>query len=199
MEAASKGQISGAVLVDLSAAFDLVPHDLLLKKLEIYGFKESYTEILKSYLSERSQAVWIDHCMSEYLPVDVGVPQGSILGPLMFLIYINDLSSILDCDASQYADDTTLSSSDYTITSVSANLSRSCDKLSNWMCQNRFKLNSDKTHVLTLGTDKKLANPQNRVNVIMDGVQLKESDIGSKYLLGCQMQANMKWNIQYSN
>ena len=125
VEAANKGQISGAVLLDLSAAFDLVPHDLLLKKLEIYGFKESYTEILKSYLSERSQAVWIDHCMSEYLPVDVGVPQGSILGPLMFLIYINDLSSILDCDASQYADDTTLSSSDYTITSVSANLSRS--------------------------------------------------------------------------
>ena len=78
VEAASKGHISGAVLVDLRVAFDLVPHELLLKKLEIYGFRRNYIEILKSYLSEGSQAVWIDHHMSDFIPVDVGVPQGSI-------------------------------------------------------------------------------------------------------------------------
>ena len=108
----------------------------------------------------------------------MGVPQGSILGPLLFLIFINDLSFILDCDASQYADDTTISSSHKNIDEVSENLSRNCGKISQWMSENSFKLNADKTHVLTLGTDKKLANTENRVKVIMDGITLQET--------GCQ-------------
>ena len=79
-------QVSGVVLLDLSAAFDLVDSNLLIKKLEIYGIDKGGLEWIHSYLTERYQSVWVDHVFSDFLQSDVGVPQGSILGPLMFLI-----------------------------------------------------------------------------------------------------------------
>ena len=82
--AASKGQISGVILVDLSAAFDLVCPSLLIKKLQIYGFKEDITTWITSYLTDRYQSVWIDHVFSDFLENSIGVPQGSNLGPLFF-------------------------------------------------------------------------------------------------------------------
>ena len=86
IQAASDGQVCGAVLLDLSAAFDLVPPDILLKKLEIYGIGRDYLAWIRSYLSNRQQAVWIDSVMSDFLTCDVGVPQGSNLGPLFFML-----------------------------------------------------------------------------------------------------------------
>ena len=90
VQAAVQGQVSGAVLLDLSAAFDLVPPDILLKKLKIYGLQEDFLSWIESYLTNRYQAVWIDHTSSEFLPLEVGVPQGSNLGPLFFLLFVND-------------------------------------------------------------------------------------------------------------
>ena len=91
VKASSKSQVSGVVLVDLSAAFDLVSPDLLIKKLKIYGFEDDLINWISSYLTDRFQAVWIDHVFSSFLPNDIGVPQGSNLGPLFFLIFFNDL------------------------------------------------------------------------------------------------------------
>ena len=105
VQAAVQGQVSGAVLLDLSAAFDLVSPDILLKKLEMYGLDRSFLAWIECYLTSRYQGVWIDHTMSDYLPCDIGVPQGSNLGPLFFLLFVNDLPFILDCDMDQYADD----------------------------------------------------------------------------------------------
>ena len=76
------GNLNGVVLIDLSAAFDLVDHDILLQKLKIYGLQADIVQLIESYLSERQQAVWIDNTLSEFLPVNVEVPQGSILGSL---------------------------------------------------------------------------------------------------------------------
>ena len=194
--AASQGQVSGSVLLDLSAAFDLVPPSILLKKLEIYGLEPDYLCWIQSYLTGRQQCVWIDHRASSFLHCEVGVPQGSNLGPLFFLLFVNDLSFNLECDMEQYADDSTLSATGSTIEEINDKLTYNCQIVSKWMESNQLKLNADKTHILTLGTDRRLQIPGNKVTVVMDGVTLEESAEKVETLLGCQIQANLKWHLQ---
>ena len=112
--------------MDLSAAFDLVSHEILMRKLKIYGVQNCYLQWIEDYMIGRQQTVWIDHCFSPFLPCEVGVPQGSILGPLIFLTFINDLSFIMESDIEQYADDTTLSASSESVQEVSQLLTENC-------------------------------------------------------------------------
>ena len=90
VKAADEGKLSGAVLIDLSSAFDLVCPEILIKKLKIYGFQQDILSWLRSYLTDRYQAVLIDHTFSSYLPCHFGVPQGSIGGPLLWLCFTCD-------------------------------------------------------------------------------------------------------------
>ena len=89
------GQLTGACLLDMSSAFDVVNHGLLLEKLAYYGFSEQIIMWIKSYLSGRRQCVSIGGCLSKFLDVDSGVPQGSILGPLLYTIFTNELPEVL--------------------------------------------------------------------------------------------------------
>jgi ribonuclease P/MRP protein subunit RPP40 len=180
------------VLLDLSAAFDLVPPDTLVKKLEIYGLDSDFLAWIESYLSDRHQAVWIDHVMSDFLPCDVGVPQGSNLGPLFFMLYVNDLPFVLTCAIDQYADDSTLHATGKTITEINEALETNCEVVSNWMAENMLKLNADKTHILTLGTRERLAMPGNKVTVSMDDIVLEEDPQQRETLLGIIVDANLK-------
>ena len=94
------GELAGVCFLDMSAAFDIVDHPLLIKKLELYGFESSMVMWITSYLTDRSQCVSIDGCLSRLLTVRHGVPQGSILGPLLYTIFTNELPEIIHTDTS---------------------------------------------------------------------------------------------------
>ena len=102
----SDGKLVGLVLLDLQKAFDCVDHGILLDKLGKMGVAS--VDWFRSYLSDRRQCVMVDGVLSEFRAVSCGVPQGSILGPILFLCYVNDMSISLRCHLSLYADDSTL-------------------------------------------------------------------------------------------
>ena len=95
VEAVEEDKITAVVLLDMSAAFDLVDKNILIEKLKLYGLEESSSKWMESYLSERSQQVYLDGEMSESLPVNIGVPQGSILGPILYCLLVNDLPELV--------------------------------------------------------------------------------------------------------
>ena len=193
VKSAASGQVSGVVLIDLSAAFDLVDPELLIKKLKIYGLDGCFLTWIDSYLRDRHQAVWIDHVFSDFVSNSIGVPQGSNLGPLFFLIYYSDLLYLLDCDVEVYADDSTMSTTGTSVGEIGGKLTTNCEKVVSWMSSNQLKLNADKTHVLEVGTQQRL-NITEDIVVKMDGVTLVESEEKCELLLGVQIQANLKWN-----
>ena len=197
--AAGSSRVSGVVLLDLSAAFDLVDPVILQEKLKIYGVQSDFLAWIDSYLTRRYQGVWIDRILSEFIMTEVGVPQGSILGPLLFLVYFNDLLHTLEGDVDTYADDTTMTVVGDNVEEIGNKLTEDCSRVSNWMKENKLKLNAEKTHLLTVGTDQKLRTLPAPVEVFMDGHLLQEDPSKSEFLLGCFIEAGLKWthHVEY--
>ena len=141
--------IAGALLMDLSKAFDTLNHELLIAKLEAYGFDKDALAILLSYLSERWQRTKINTSFSTWSDILSGVPQGSILGPLLFNIYINDLFfQIIYTHPCNFADDTTLSAFSTKLDDLLYNLEYDMQTAIMWFDNNYMKLNKDKCHFL---------------------------------------------------
>ena len=143
---------AGAILMDLSKAFDCLDHELLLAKLDAYGFSKNALRFIHSYLTGRKQRVKVNGAFSEWQETKLGVPQGSVLGPLLFNIYINDLFYLLKAtDICNYADDTTIYVCDNLLENIQNRLERDALKLSGWFHQNCMKLNDYKYHLLVFG------------------------------------------------
>ena len=150
-----KGRISGAYLTDLSKALDCLLHDLLIAKLAAYGFEYNSLVFIQSYLSERQQRTKVNNASSTYSDTLYGVPQGSILGPLLLNIYISDMFNNIDKrNITSYAEDNTPYTSDFNLEELIQKLELTTNNLFEWFKNNHMKANADKCHLLvTRDTD----------------------------------------------
>lgn len=142
------GRYSIGIFVDLKKAFDTVNHEILLAKLSRYGFSSNVTTWISNYLTNRRQMVEIGDVRSKMSNVTCGIPQGSILGPLLFLIYINDLPHVTGFRVTMFADDTTLQHSSADLKDLEEQCSLWLDQLVNYFRGNKLTLNHDKTKMM---------------------------------------------------
>ena len=194
MNAIDSGKMVGVVLVDFKKAFDLVDHQILIDKLKIYGIKDEALSWFNTYLTNRKQQVAINNCKSDFKQISYGVPQGSILGPLLFLLFINDLplyTSNVFTDL--YADDTTLYDVQDSMEQIEINLQSSLNNLQIWCRNNGMILNSSKTKVMLVTTYQKR---QRLTNDHLDLAYNKESlnMISNDKILGVFVDNNLTWS-----
>ena len=147
------GDLVGALFLDFRKAFDLVDHSILIRKLSLYKFSQPAIRWFSSYLKHRQQAIESDKGLSEFTDVPTGVPQGSILGPTLFLLYINDLPRHFDrCLCDLYADDATVHTNDETADNIEEDINHDFNKAVNWSKPNKMQVHFGKTTCMLLGT-----------------------------------------------
>ena len=151
------GLYIGFILIDLQKALDSANHDILIKKMEFTQFSEETTKWFKSYLSNRIFKVHIKNTFSEPGNFPCGVPQGTILGPLFFLLYINDMPQAVDCELLLYADDTYLIFQHKDITEIEMALNKNFSMLCDWFVDNKLSshFGEDKTKPVLFGSKHK--------------------------------------------
>ena len=148
-----KGRFTATVFIDLKKAFDTVDHNILLQKLEKYGVIGLEYTRLTSYLKNRRQLCRVNGVASNMEEIKCGVPQGSCLGPLLFLIYINDLPfSLKNSEVTMYADDTSISYSSKDIDELNETLNSDLESLKQWLEGNKLSLNVIKTQAMVIGS-----------------------------------------------
>ena len=144
-----KKEVTAVLFLDLQKAFDTVSHDTLLKKLKHYGVRGSIYELISSYLSDRKQFTKIQNMSSDLASVLWGVPQGSVLGPLLFLIYINDLPNASELTSWLFADDTALAMSSKNINDLEIQFNHEISKVQDWLLANGLSVHYvDKTQYM---------------------------------------------------
>ncbi len=191
------GMVSGVLFLDLKKAFDLVNHKILLNKMRSAGLSTKCVKWFDSYLKNRCQATKVNNEMSSVGRVRYGIPQGSILGLLLFVIYINDLpQSLHDSRVHLYADDMVISVTGTSTEDLDVKLSARLQKVASWMRSNQFTLNVKKTNIMTFGTTHTI----NRIGEleIVDGTERVEVVENAKYL-GVMLDRKLSFSdhVQY--
>ena len=212
--AVERNETTVGIFLDLSKAFDVINHDILLYKLEHYGFRGVALDWFKSYLSNRKQFVRYQMHDSNHKMNNSGVPQGSMLGPLLFILYINDIvntTSLLELIL--FADDTTLLFSHQDIVSQNDIINNELQEICNWFQANKLSVNASKTNYMVLGThhstrkfidinqdidiltDSESSDSRDvetvKLNVKLDGVSLNR--VSSTKFLGVIIEENLTW------
>ena len=148
----NEGKVTCALFIDLKKAFDTVNHTTVLQKLASYGVNGNTLSWFSSYLSGRSQIVSVNSTLSDFKDINVGVPQGSILGPLLFIIYVNSLPESVNCKCVMYADDTSLLFTGTEPKSLQSDMNNALSKIASWFDSNMLTLNTKKTKFMVFGT-----------------------------------------------
>ena len=178
----NNGKAVGVVFIDLTKAFDLINHDILLQKLKLYGLSEPAISFFKSYLSNRTQSVSLNGVISSKKDNRRGVPQGSILGPLLFSLYINDLPlSVKNAICDLFADDTSLQYASFDINDIEHNLNRSMNAITDWCRDNDMLVHPDKTEsMLICSRQKRQIISRDKLNIFVNNNpinQVKKKEI----------------------
>ena len=184
------------VFIDLKKAFDTVDHQILFKKLQHYGIKGQAHSLLKSYLTNRSQKCQLNGFVSSEQPIKCGVPQGSILGPLLFLLYINDLPECLDNTRPRlFADDTNLTASGESLNDIEIAVNSDLENLRNWLMANKLSLNVAKTEFMLIGP--KRMKTDSSLNILIENKQIKQ--VNECKTLGILIDQHLSWNNNTKN
>ena len=194
LESINIGSLIGTVMIDFKKAFDLVDHSVLLKKLKHYKLSHQALSWFASYLSKRKQKVSLNNIISDDEMITDGVPQGSILGPLLFLMFINDLPLYTDSATTDfYADDTTLYVVGESLETIERNLQVALDCLAKWCKCNGMLINTAKTKVMLITTHQKrtsLINGQLSLHLNNDELNMITND----KVLGIIIDNNLTWS-----
>ena len=187
------GHIVCGVFVDLEKAFDTVHHDILCDKLNVYGLRGKVNDLFRSYLSNRKQYVSLNGFDSSLEDIKCGVPQGSTLGPLLFLLYINDFRLCLtETSAGHFADDTFIIYNSKKLKTIETVINYELKQVIRWLRLNKLSLNAGKTEIIFFHS------PFNRINldnvyINFNGIRLNPVDF-VKYL-GMFIDKHLNWNI----
>ena len=180
------------VFVDLEKAFDTVNHKILCEKLNYYGLRGKVNNLIQSYLANRKQYVSLNGFNSEIRCLESGVPQGSSLGPLLFLIYINDFRLCLDkTNSGHFADDTFIMYINKKLKTIETIVNTELKEVSIWLKLNKLSLNSDKTKLIFFHSKQHILN-YDGISIKFDGNKLVPVD-NIKYL-GMYLDKYLSWN-----
>jgi hypothetical protein len=186
------GSLTGVCSFDIKKCFDTIDHDLLITKMKLYGVKKKELSWFKSYLSGRSQIVRCNGVVSDRLNVSVGVPQGSVLGPFLFVIFINDISQHIGIGtANLFADDTLIYCSGNTPFEVNEKLQECVNEVSNWYKSNNIVINADKSCCMLIKSRCKNVNDVMQISI--DGDMIR--NVESMPYLGLEIEENLTWDI----
>ena len=195
-EQINRGNTTLAAFVDLRKAFNTVNLEILIKKLGKAGVRNNILAWCEDYLSNRQQCTYANGITSNLLPITCGVPQGSVLGPLFFLVYVNDMQDALDdCGLKLYADDTVIYQSGIDCRVATLKLQDSVSLFNQWCTVNSLTINAQKTKRMTFGTRSKVKKAKNVV-INLGGQQLKQ--VPSFKYLGMTLDSTLNFRLHIS-